>query len=178
MFVTVQDFYANSEYPIPNVESVINSFRDFISKQEQKFLREIFGPSLYTDFNAGLLEVPILTKWTRLRDGYNYTYGDLSLTYGGLKEILIPWIFARWVESHVFNYSGLGFSLPSSENSEMVSPARAICAAHNEAVRLIGYSDYYGFVENDTLYSYLVAYPADYTNTRFTDIEPINAWQI
>jgi len=74
-FVTAQDF-SQTDFNIPNLDNVINSFDPFVIKREKKILVKLLGRQLYNAFVSGLDALP--AEWSSTA---NYTLGQ-QVVYG------------------------------------------------------------------------------------------------
>lgn len=119
-------------------------------------------------------------KWLKLREGFTYTDNGKVYRYGGLKELLVPYIYSEYIRKNFVNVAKLGVNQPKTENSTVVGPADEIVRAYNEFVRLLGKS-YFGYSSVNTFYGFYWINRADYTDLCFDDecqILPINTFGI
>jgi len=119
-------------------------------------------------------------KWLKLREGYTYEYNGKVYRYGGLKDLLVPYIYSEYIKKNHRNLSKLGVNIPKSENSVVVNPIDDIVFAYNEFIRLLGNS-YCGYNAVDTFYGFYWTNRADYLDLCFDDqneLLPINVFGI
>lgn len=169
MFVTASDFNT-PPYDLPNLQGN-STFDDFVDTQEEELLVDLLGRFLYDAFITGIdgiEEEDIEERWIRLRDGYTYKHLNRTYHWYGLKKMLIPYIYSRWLEYNTEHTTGVGVIVANTENSTLTSPIFKIVRAWNEFVDMAvgnyeyGYGDnsLYGFLYNseDT---YIDVYPED-----------------
>lgn len=149
MFVEISDFDGHP-WNLPNLEHKANTFMDFVEHKEREALVNLLGLGFYNTFKAALdaedpeAEPPVVADqlWLDIRDGGSYTLDDVEYTYGGLKNLLIPYIYSEWIREESVTYTGLGVTVPNAENGNIVSPERHIIKGWNEYVRKLGYFHY------------------------------------
>lgn len=90
-------------------------------------------------------------KWLMLRDGVRY-YSDPSWVWGGMKKLLIPYIYALWLRDTHDDHTKVGVVIRTAENATVISPAKRISRAYNEFASTAG-SFYY---QRNTLFGYLM----------------------
>jgi len=112
-------------------------------------------------------------KWLELKNGAEYTYASKVWKWAGMVKLLTPFIYSRYVEENVEQFTGNGVVVASNENSTLVSPAFKVTRAHNKYAELAGVArgvrnnyPYYSyrfdqsfecFSYEDTLYGFLTA---------------------
>lgn len=96
----------------------------FIDKYEPKFLKELLGLDLFTEFEAGLLLDPIPDKWIALRDETD------------LKQMLVNYIYYWYQRNNATNTGGIGEVKPKSDNAVSISPARKMATSWNEMAEM------------------------------------------
>lgn len=152
MFIVAED-YNTLPYAIPNLDDADNAvaFEDFVEEQEEKVLRELLGDVLYEAFVLGL-EAPVAQRWTDLKDGVGYDdENGKTRKWKGMKAMLKPYIFARWVATYPGNLTGGGVVVVEGENSTTINPSPKISEAFLDYKKLAGTDQY----EPNTLYQYL-----------------------
>jgi len=115
-----------------------------------------------------------------LRDGNTYDYSGKTYRYGGLKELLVPYIYSEYIKKSHRNVAKLGVNQPKVENSTVVDPIHDIVSNYNEFVRLLGTS-YFGYNAVDTFYGFYWANRTDYADLCFDEqceLLPINSFGI
>lgn len=188
MFTVPNDFDL-PPYSIPNKEKVINTLQVYIDREEELVLKKLLGTELYKSFINGLNDNPILDKWTKLRNGTTYVIGSNSYEWLGLKDLLIPYIYFKWLSDTFDRHSGIGVVQGNAENSAVIDPSYRMSRAYNVFARKCGVyvprgvksDDYYYsydyryrevyevYNEEDTLYGFINANLSDYPNWRFID---------
>lgn len=171
MFVDANDFNT-PPYDLPNLLGN-STFDDFVRDEEERILIKLFGRSLHQAFKTGIEVTPvedIEERWLHLR--YGNTYKHLNRTYNwvGLKKMLIPYIYSRWLEYNVEHTTGVGVIVANTENSTLTSPVFKIVRAWNEFVDMVVGRYEYGYGDN-SLYGFL--YNSDIA---YTDIYPENEY--
>jgi len=178
MFTTPQDF-DYQPYNLPNLEKKVAAFEAFREDYEAAILKEILGVELYNEFIDALEEDYPEDKWTDLRDGALYQEGEISYEWKGLigkTGALVPYIYAMWTLFSARNNSGVGITMPKSENSYAVSPANEVSGPYAQFISMIG-RKCRGEKKN-TLYGFLKANEADYPNLVWTDLGSINSFDL
>jgi hypothetical protein len=130
MFLVAQDFVA--PYTIPNADRVINTLGDFINREELNVLRKVLGVGFTKEFIEGISAPTPLQKWIDLRDGKYYTYYQAEY-YGGIKTVLLPYVYSRWVRYNVAHFTGVGVVQSDAENANVISSAVVEVQFYNEA---------------------------------------------
>lgn len=98
-------------------------FVNFIAEHQYNVLIDLLGTELYNEFEAGLATIPILDKWTDLKDGvsgYTDCYGYVK-NYKGLAYMLQPYIFYHWLYFNEFKQTTTGTVITLNENSVKVT---------------------------------------------------------
>jgi len=155
--VDLTDF-EDRPYRIPN-QTESKDLAAFLETKEGEVLLELLGYNLKKAFLAGLAADPVLSKWTDLKNGAEYTYGDRTCKYAGLNGLMVPRLYALWLSETRDKFTDIGTVFNTSEQNERVSPSRRIVEAYNIYARLVG--DYYN--QANTLYGFLVANDGTYT---------------
>lgn len=137
-------------------------------------------------------------KWLCLKNGADYTLDSYVFHWEGVVNMLIPFIYANWVNDTFDNLSGFGVVQGKVENSTVISPRKRIIDAFNRFSIIAGtlvsssfYSnffaiDYYSFYgygyedveQRDTLYGFLTVNSTLYEGFRFQDQETRNIFNI
>ena len=139
MLVSVNDFIVEINIPNTDETPVINSLQGFIDKYEPRYLTQLLGDTMYTDFKAGLLEDPIPAKWQSLKD-------NISV------EQIASFIFFYWLRSKNSYVSGLNVVVkPKSENAANVTPVVVQVDVWNDMVEASYKSAKY-IQDNNVLY--------------------------
>jgi hypothetical protein len=110
MLVSVNDFIIEINIPNTDETAVIENLQGFINKYEPRYLTQLLGDALYTDFKAGLVIEPIPAKWQSLKD-------NISI------EQIASFVFFYYIRSKNSYNSGLNVIVkPKSENATAISP--------------------------------------------------------
>lgn len=153
MFVNIADDFNTEPYTLPNVQDN-SSFEDFVNAEEKKILIKLFGKFFYDALIEGLLADPIEERWSNLRDGYTYTHFNKTYYWEGLKSMLIPYIYYRWLKCNTSHTTGVGVVIANTENSTISTPVYKMQEAWNEFVGIVIGTYQYGY-GNNSLYGFL-----------------------
>src|SRR5690349_3824485 len=120
--------YFIGEINIPNTNEINVSelVNHFILKYEEKYLIELLGETLYTQFKEGLLLEPIPGEWVMLRNALISESPKLSP--------IANYVYYYWQKDGVTQTTGIGEVVSKSENSVRVSPANKVRSAWSEMV--------------------------------------------
>lgn len=151
MFITPSDFVF--PYVIPNITRMTN-LPAFIDREEKALLERVLGQKLYGDFITGINQPTPAQKWVDIRDGKAYTYGGKQFVWGGLKPMLIPWVFSRYVRHNIAHFTGVGTATGNTENALVISSVFVEATFYNEAsekvdslIQFITFSNEYEYDE-------------------------------
>lgn len=98
----------------------------FIKKYEAKYLKELLGETLYSEFVAGMSAEPIEQKWVDLAD---------KLRDAETKESPIAnYVYYWWKRNEVTDSVGIGEVKPQAENASPASAVHKMVRAWNEMV--------------------------------------------
>lgn len=78
---------------------------------------------------VGLNWVKVPNEWLMLLNGTTYGIG---YTWGGLKKLLIPYIYASWLRDTFDDHTKVGIVYRTAENATVISPAKRIARAYND----------------------------------------------
>lgn len=182
-FVATTDFEL-PPYAIPNLENPETedgSFGDIAGAYEAEELRDLLGPTLYDQFVAGLDVVsPAVpaAKWLALRDGGTYSYRNTTMTWMGMKKLLIPLVYFMYMRDIEVKKTQAGGSLAEAENSERVSISKQLCISYNEYAHRSGFEGCRSYF--NSLYGFLaVNKDIDYPDWNdCSEVEYINHYGI
>ena len=90
-------------------------------------------------------------KWLLLKNGDTYLYQNKMYEWVGMKELLIPVVFAYWMRDNFDTYTQTGVSTGKSENADKELINRRVIEANNDYATIAGYRR----SRIDTLYGYL-----------------------
>ncbi len=95
----VEDTDMIGRYRIYFQNNEITVFNNSVTDWEYEALTDLFGDEFYNAFRVGLLEPVIEQKWLDLRDGktYNSCTCFEDRNYRGMVNLLVPYIFSKWV---------------------------------------------------------------------------------
>lgn len=132
--LSLSDF--DSIYTIPTTGFNDSDVLKFINNEEYNILIDLFGDEIYNDFEANLTE----QKYIDLLNGRTYTncFSGLIKNYLGLKKLLVPLIYSRFVIENQKRLSVTGLLQNDNENSAVVSNTDLLIksySAQNEGVR-------------------------------------------
>lgn len=131
-----------------DVNSSRSKLSGFIAKYESRYLTEILGKDLYSDFKAGLESDPVPQKWIDLRD---------ALANDATKESPIAnYVYYWFLRSQTTTTTGIGETKQLSENADRASSIDKQVRAWNEMVDLN--FEVLGFL-NDNIIDYPLYYP-------------------
>jgi hypothetical protein len=155
-FVTIADF--NTPYQI-NL-ALVNDFELFVEKYQAKVLKQLLGIKFYKAFEQGLAEQTVEERWEKLRDGDIYKIGVHTFEWKGMKEMLIPYLWAMYQRA-IYIDNIQGSSISKVENSLPANPSSLISNAYNY------FSEVAGNIISGTLYAGEIEIIALEQNTLF-----------
>lgn len=137
-------------------------------------------------------------KWLCLKNGADYTLDSEVFHWTGMVNVLIPFIYANWVNDTFDSLTGIGVVQSRGENSTVISPRKRIVDAFNKFSLMAGtlvscpyysnffaldYFYYYGYdyqdiEQRDTLYGFLTVNSTLYEGFRFQDQGTRNIFNI
>lgn len=131
ILVSLSDFVF--PYVIPNASRMENTLSTFIQNEQENILREVLGDKLYEDFITGISVATPQQKWVDLRDGKSFIYAGHTHLWKGMKSVLRPWIYSKWVRYNITHFTGIGTVKSDAENSMVISSVFVEATFHNEA---------------------------------------------
>jgi len=139
----------------PEIKSVLDYYIDF---KEDEYLDNALGYQLKTEYLTGLQDEPILDKWTKLRDGAEFTYNNVLYKWKGFvnaaKDSTIAYyVYFYYVRENNIRLESTGMIMSENENSTRVSPLLKLVDVWNLMVK-----------HNRTLELFIKANEADYIN--------------
>lgn len=91
-------------------------------------------------------------RWLELKNGIEYLdTQSKTRNWNGMKALLKPLIYSKWVEFGSSRVAGLGVVVADAENSSVVMSNLQIIKGQNAYVRQVGYNQY----TRNTLYQFL-----------------------
>lgn len=139
MFVVSTDFDVYP-YAIPNLDKVANSFSTFVDNEEEKALKGLLGYAFYNELITQLNGTPS-QLWIDIRGGAEYAYNDITYKFDGLKDLLIPYIYGKWIDSDNSPYTSIGEVIATAENAVVVSSKGKVVEGINTYIEKLGYFD-------------------------------------
>ena len=147
MILSIQDF--SGKYQVSTGMFDQAKLQDYINRYEPRYLKELFGITLYNDFQSDLLNnVPqspnFLVLFNPLSEdlGYNFYYfngiyeGVNQLDSEGIKEMLKGFIYFEYVKDLSNQITPIGLVKPDNENSTVANTLFSMMyTRYNEAIR-------------------------------------------
>lgn len=165
--ITTEKDYQILPYNLPDLSGTdgsVYTFSKFVDENEEEILRKLLGHDLFDEFKAGIAPEPYLieTKWAQLLDGvyYNIEGYDTKYKWGGMKRMLVPYIYAQWTKRTATTHGKNGIVFPKAENSTVIGPKISFVEA------MIDFGKRAGSWCNvkDSLYGFLVSKSPDYNS--------------
>lgn len=147
MILSIQDF--TGKYQVSHGMYDQAKLQDYINRYEPRYLKELFGVTLYNDFQSDLLNnVPrspnFLILFNPLSEdmGYNFYYfngiyeGVNQIDSEGIKEMLKGFIYFEYVKDLSNQITPIGLVKPENENSTVANTLFSMMyTRYNEAIR-------------------------------------------
>jgi hypothetical protein len=147
MILSIQDF--TGKYQVSTGMYDQAKLQDYINRYEPRYLKQLFGVSLYNDFQSDLLNnVPqspnFLILFNPLSEdmGYNFYYfngvyeGVNQIDSEGIKEMLKGFIYFEYVKDLSNQITPIGLVKPDNENSTVANTLFSMMyTRYNEAIR-------------------------------------------
>lgn len=112
--------------------------------------------------------------FARLKNGSDYVLGNKTFRWLGLNDLLIPFIYNRYITNDVKKYSGIGAVVAKSENSNVVPPTILLVQSWNafiDKVYRLDAGSLYGFIASESdLYKDLVISDNDFYKVNEFDL--------
>ena len=142
--ISTSDF-ANAPYLIPINPEQDTDLQNFIAKEQEDRLLELFGVELYDLFIADLVaEVPTSARFIKVFDSFYDQTDDILIKSDGIKEMLKGFVYYAYLRQRVTRVDTTGISMVLSENNEPVSAIyHDITRRYNEAVETFKVIQYY-----------------------------------
>lgn len=179
--------YFVNELNVPNADKpeVSEQLEAFIDKYEKRFLADLLGHGLYTDFTNGLASQPVDDIWTDLKNGTNYTYNQRRYNYPGIKNAIANYVYYWFMRNRATETTGIGEVVNKTDNAVRVSGSVKMSRAWNEMVtdvwKLVSFLDTNAVIYpgwswyNDTHGGYW----QNYNHARLKDMfYPINSFNL
>lgn len=92
-----------------------DKFNELVTQEQYDLLLEMIGAALYNIYDT----TPTTAEWVALRDGETYTGIDgYVYNWQGMKYLMKPYIFYRWIKSNEFKAVQSGLTKPKFENAD------------------------------------------------------------
>lgn len=122
--------YFVGDLNIPSIgnQGVEEKLNALIIKYEAECLQKLLGYETWKAFTAGLIVDPVAEKWTNLKNGVEFTaWNSRSQKWIGFvnsekQSILANYVYFHWLQSEATFTSGVGESIPMTENAIRTSP--------------------------------------------------------
>jgi hypothetical protein len=136
MFVTVADF--TGKYELHTGMYVQSKIQDYIDTYESKYLINLFGASLYTEFMSDLntSKVPKSVNFLKVYNAFqeDVVFNEILISKG-IKEMLLGFIYFEYSKDLINQMTPSGNVQQKGENSNNVSTLnQQIYTRYNEAV--------------------------------------------
>lgn len=148
MILSIQDF--TGKYQVSTGMYDQAKLQDYINRYEPRYLKELFGISMYNDFisDLDLNNIPqspnFLVLFNALSEdiGYNFYYfngtyeGINQIDSEGIKEMLKGFIYFEYVKDLSNQITPIGLVKPDNENSTVANTLFSMMyTRYNEAIR-------------------------------------------
>jgi hypothetical protein len=147
MILSIQDF--TGKYQVSHGMYDQAKLQDYINRYEPRYLKELFGVTLYNDFQSDLSSnIPqshnFLILFNALSEdmGYNFYYfngiyeGVNQIDSEGIKEMLKGFIYFEYVKDLSNQITPIGLVKPENENSTVANTLFSMMyTRYNEAIR-------------------------------------------
>lgn len=90
-------------------------------------------------------------RWLLLKNGNYYEMNDKRYYWDGMVNACVALVYSKWIEYTSKTLTGVGFTVPKTENNIPVSPNQDICRSWNDWSGRVGSSCH----EKNSLYGYL-----------------------
>lgn len=134
-FIDITDFDNESLYYIPN-ETESNWLDNFLTEKEREVLESLLG---YEFANELLQEFSTSgtpsQEWIDFRDGQEFVYNGETYKWRGLVDLLLPAIYALWLERNFMKVTNIGTGQNNKDNFTNLPPDILIVRANNEFVK-------------------------------------------
>jgi len=117
----------------------IELIETFLSQSEKKYLTDLLGAQLYTEFKAALDAGSPAQKWVDLRDGATIVHDDNTIIFAGVKEMLIGFTYYDISRRLNIFLSSVGALVEETANGSKASNAIFEAEKYNEGIEIYGY---------------------------------------
>ncbi len=139
--------FATAPYLIPVNPNQTLDLQNFIDKEQEDRLLELFGVELYDLFIADLVaDAPTSARFIKVFDSFYEQTGcnNTLIKSDGIKEMLKGFVYYAYLRQRVTRVDTTGISMVLSENNEPVSAIyHDITRRYNEAIETFKVIRYY-----------------------------------
>jgi len=144
------------------------------------------GNDVWTSLQSSNLNQPVqegawwtLTReddiWLTLINGAEYEYNNVTYEWVGMKKMLVPYVWYRWVKDTQYGYqSDIGEVQPDIENGQVINPGVRLSTAYNLFSKIAGGK----YCRENTMYGFLQANRDDYEDFTYTPQGRINTFNL
>jgi hypothetical protein len=194
----IDESYFVGDIALPNLEEIINTFKDNIERYEKEVLIDLLGRPLYNDFMAGLAAPTVEQKWIDLRDGADFTFEWCGHTvnehWNGLinddkVSVISYYIYYKHRYENLSTTTSINDVQGLPENATKVNDVRKMAYAWKQMLELYGElpctwrfnkydSTYWHYTDKPSAYNFLLANKDDYSNWLFEGKARLNEFGI
>jgi len=162
--------------PLPESDPTIS---EYIQKAESEALDMVLGVTLHEELKTALQGTPA-QKWIDLVDGKLYTYQGVEYRYKGLRDLLVPYVYALWLRDTFDTHAREGVfvnnnaTIQGNPATTSISPSTRISRAYNTFSEKVGGPH----CMEGTLYGFLHVHKSDYPSWVFSPPGTMNIWNI
>jgi hypothetical protein len=170
MFLTSADFDV-LPYNLPNTDNA--GFQDYVDEHEKHILTYLMGPAMYDQLIAG--KEASEQKWMDIVNGKAYQISEEhSYRWGGLKQMLKPYIYAMWLRDTFDAVTSAGVQVAKVENATIIRPTDRIVRAYNVFAMLAGTRK----SVIDSLYGFVAVNSTEYPSFKWKDPGTMNTFNL
>lgn len=138
IFVQPTDF-TSGKFKLHVGAYTINDLQQYIDKYEMRYLVELLGADLYTQFIADVTlggGVPTQPRFTKIFNSFTEDYSWTILYSVGMVEMLKGFMYYEYIKDQIVQMTPIGVVTPSGENSRDSNTLYTqIYTRYNDAVR-------------------------------------------
>lgn len=150
MAYIIDETYFQREYYVPNVDELNSDankeLMNYIDEKSRLLIRDAIGYANFKELDAnitnGNLDSDAPQKWLDLVNGVEYTVGDKTYYWKGLKykdgafrsSLLTPFVFYYWLFFNQSTMSGVGEVIVMAKNAVHINSSQRIITVWNEFV--------------------------------------------
>jgi hypothetical protein len=170
--------------PIKSTPALNTAINDSITLYEDEVLKLLLGYKTWKDMKtaydaAGTLD----TKWDKLINGAEFEYTINGITYfdkwvgfqnDSKVSLIANYVYFFHRRNNTSQNTGIGETVPTSENSKVISPYTKLVVAWNKMIDMYGELDKYGIpYPYPSAYNFITANAADYPDWKFVRMDKI-----